>query len=194
MPERPVYALGFTVGGICYFIAILYVYKHAYEPLNMTTITPFNRFLRVAQVFGALCPFFLAIQAILPLQSDIFDVQDGKGLLNAQSMIHQGSAVILFVLAIIHSYLVCHVLWKNPNNLLYHYSRYIKSTALFFMALSFILSIGLHPASQFFGDNKMVTNNIGGISQWIFVFSMIFFFGSYSADFYHARDFEVHNE
>lgn len=32
-PGRPIYAVGFTLGGICYFISFFFVYNHVFVPL-----------------------------------------------------------------------------------------------------------------------------------------------------------------
>ena len=68
-------------------------------------------------------------------------------------MIHQGSAIVLFLFATIHGIIVNWVIYHTPGHTIPKLSVVLKTLGLVFMVLSLVGSIIFHPASNAIGSN-----------------------------------------
>ena len=84
-PEHYVYAFCFTAGAICYQIVFFYIQRYSFLSCGMYfSIFVFSsnsqcdgfsgKWLRAATIIAICSPIFLIIQAIIPLQKDLLDV------------------------------------------------------------------------------------------------------------------------
>ena len=179
-PEHFVYAILFTCGAICFFISFLYIRKFALKCHGLYFDSFRSKWLDAAVILAIISPAFLTIQAIIPLQSDILDA---NAKLTIWSIIHQGSAVVLFLFATIHGIIVNWTISHTPGHTIPKLSIILKTFGLIIMILSLIGSIIFHPASNAIGSNSALVMNMAGILQWLFVAAMMIYYGSYTVDF-----------
>ena len=118
-----------------------------------------SKWLAAATVIALVCPLFLTIQAIIPLQRDILEVkivflyyhQEGVEE-NIWSIVHQLSAVVLFFLSVIHASIVNFFIHHTPDHSFAPSSVLLKYIGLFGMVISLIGSVIFHPASNLSGS------------------------------------------
>ena len=84
-PEHYVYAFCFTTGALCYQIVFCYIQRYSFLSCGMYIfflLFSYNsqcdgfsgKWLRAATIIAMCSPIFLIIQAIIPLQKDLLDV------------------------------------------------------------------------------------------------------------------------
>ena len=84
-PEHYVYAFCFTAGALCYQIVFCYIQRYSFLSCGMYIFFSLfscasqcdgfsGKWLRAAAIIAICSPTFLIIQAIIPLQKDLLDV------------------------------------------------------------------------------------------------------------------------
>ena len=92
-PERYLYLVGFTVTGICIFLSAIFARWYLFPAVE----TDLQIYAHISFYSALLAGCGLIVQAVVPLQSDILNVIDGTAKLQAQSVVHQTSALVLFL-------------------------------------------------------------------------------------------------
>ena len=149
MPEHVVYAVCFTAGAVCFFISFLYIQKYSFKIHGLCQTSYASKWLAAATVIALVCPLFLTIQAIIPLQRDILEEGVEE---NIWSIVHQLSAVVLFFLSVIHASIVNFFIHHTPDHSFAPSSVLLKYIGLFGMVISLIGSVIFHPASNLSGS------------------------------------------
>lgn len=143
---------------------------------NRTNILGRTYAVYVAAILTYVCVIGLTIQACIPLQHDILD---DNAKITFQSLIHQGSAGILFLCAMIHGIITIY-LFLTQTYYKCRLSVIFKIVPTVVIALCIVGSMVLHPTVT----NEHTASIMGAIFQWLLVFSMIVLFGSYSFEFH----------
>lgn len=187
MPERVIYAIGFTSAGLGYLVIAyqyipgmrrlyMYIFFYIYPCIyNRTNVLGRTYAVYVGSILTYICIGGLIIQACIPLQSDILD-DDSK--ITFQSLIHQSSAGILFLCALVHGIITVY-LFLTQTYYKCRLSVTLKIIPTVIIGLCIIGSMVLHPTVT----NEKTASILGAVFQWLLVFSMIVLFGSYSVDF-----------
>ncbi|OAO18025.1 hypothetical protein AV274_0223 [Blastocystis sp. ATCC 50177/Nand II] len=180
MPEHIAYAVFFTLGALCFLVSFFYIRKHSFQKHRLERDEYCQKWIWRATTLALWCPLFLTLQAVIPLQADILD-ENAKE--TVWSMIHQGSAVVLFILSMIHAFIVCFFIRHIENHTYAKSSIVLKHLGLYGMGAALVFSVIFHPASNMSGVRSHFAFNMAGIAQWLFVVSMMLFYGSYTIDF-----------
>lgn len=184
MPERAVYGAAFSLVTVLFALM-----AGALRRLVLRFMEPqFQRLLQATSGTAGAAFLGLLVQGVVPLQSNVLDVLDppnGKAPgVNAQSMVHQSAAAVFFGMSFIHAALVLLLLAKSqclPNALTrMRCSWWAKLSCMVIAVLPAVVAFLWHPSA---GDGSRVALNLGGVSQWVAVASMIAFYASYSLDF-----------
>ncbi|KAH3756884.1 hypothetical protein Pelo_11287 [Pelomyxa schiedti] len=180
MPERLIYAVGLSL--VAASMAYLGRYVHGFVVPRLTRGggDQVGRLNTAAWWSIYVAAAGLCVQSVIPLQSDIFAVMNGEGSLKAQSVIHQGAALIFFLLTMLHTYLLLYMIKKSPklNQHLGGTMWYLRAGILCASVLALFLGAFYHPTSP-----KLVTTGastadikveiianqlfVGALSQWL---------------------------
>ena len=178
-PQRPVYA------AVMCFSAVLFV---TMTSVLHSALIPFIRgdsdtrsILKTNFWWGVVAFAGLALHALVPLQSDILDVVQGKAEMTGQSIAHQMFALGFFGCSMKHA-LASVQLYYSSRTLPMRWERsrasiILKCLALAMSMLGFPLATYFHPA----GVSAEETNT-GGASQWSMVAALIAYYMTFSWD------------
>lgn len=131
---------------------------------------------------------FLSIVGILPLQSDLPLAMKKEVPISLQSIVHQGSASMFFMVSILHMGIWLYFVTRKCSTALpFHYKNSPKS--FLFKASCFLLcffpfpaAILLHPVSPVNKRLSLTKADSGGIMQYALVTCISSFFASYSCE------------
>lgn len=192
MPEHALYAVGLSAGVACFVASSLPLLSH----LLLHTRPATKWMVRLAFLAGTAAFFFLWVQAVVPLQGNMRAIVDDVALdpaqrtnatLTLQSMVHQGSAALFFLLAFVHGALVMYLLWHaSPASAVTPRANACGFAAKALSLLAAIspapISFFYHPGSSSQGGFTRDSLNFGGLMQWVSVLALVAFFASYACE------------
>ena len=176
-PENVLYSAGFVTTALCIFGSAYFARKYMFSVVEIHL----QSYASVSFWSATVAAVGLALQAVVPLQSDILSVIAGTSPLRAQSGVHQMGALVLFFAGYMHCISSNVLLWKSRTIRTDRKSCWFK-TVLTISAISpFFISFIPHPASGGTGTLDEMTE--GAIGQWICVMSLLLYFASYQIEF-----------
>ena len=125
----------------------------------------------------------LAGHAVIPLQSNILEVIQGRAVMGTQSMIHQASAMVFFVCSMKHAWATIQ-LYVSSKSLPMRWA--VSKTSIVLKCLALALAFTGLPLATYFhpaGVDASETNT-GGTSQWCMVAALIAYYMTFTADIY----------